>query len=187
MLTSLARPINHAACGTDGSKLYAFGGRGGGNNPSVGYDTVQVYTPSGSGGSWVSSDTSPGSVSPLPQGRGGMGNAVYLNGKFYVMGGETTDGAAGVTGAYSRVDIYTVATRTWTSGADLPQGMHGLFPVALPSGKIIVAGGGVKSGPSSSKNVFVTDVLAVPATTSAPTTSGCATRTCTYSPGQPCK
>ena len=32
-------------------------------------------------------------LAPLPQARGGMGKAVFYNGEFYVMGGETSTGA----------------------------------------------------------------------------------------------
>jgi N-acetylneuraminic acid mutarotase len=72
--------VNHAAAGTDGNKLYVFGGRDTrANIPANGLATTQIYDPATM--SW--------SYGPdMPVERGGTGNAPYLNGKFYVVGGE---------------------------------------------------------------------------------------------------
>ena len=57
----------------------------------------------------------------LPQARGGMGKAVYLDGRFYVLGGETASGAgATALHVYDRVDVYDPVANGWTSGAPMP-------------------------------------------------------------------
>ena len=61
---------------------------------------------------------------PIPVGRGGMGKAVFSNGKCYVFGGEASNPAApanpalglNALGTYTRVDIYTISTNTWSEG-----------------------------------------------------------------------
>jgi hypothetical protein len=148
MLAPMPVGRNHTASGTDGQKLYVFGGRDGGNAVANGFDTVQIYDPASN--TWVSS-TDPGStLAPLPQARGGMGTAVYYNGEFYVMGGETLNGAGATANhVYNRVDIYNVASNSWRLGAAMPTARHGIYPV-LSGNRIYVGGGGIQSGVSSS-------------------------------------
>jgi N-acetylneuraminic acid mutarotase len=139
-----ANGINHAASATDGNKFYIFGGRDDDHAPAIGYNEVQIYDPVSN--TWVSS-TDPGStLSPLPQARGGMGKAVYYNGDFYVMGGETVNGGTGATAnnVYNRVDIYNEASNTWRLGTPMPTARHGIFPVLLGN-RIYVVGGGAAS------------------------------------------
>jgi N-acetylneuraminic acid mutarotase len=143
---------NHTAAATDGQKLYVFGGRGPGsgdrNVTTNGFDTTQVYDPAAD--AWDSSEN-PGSTLPrVPQARGGMGKAVYLDHKFYVIGGETLTGAGATDDkVYRRVDVYHPAGNAWTTDADMSTARHGIFPVES-GGKIYVAGGGVHFGGSAS-------------------------------------
>jgi N-acetylneuraminic acid mutarotase len=143
---------NHAAAESDGEKLYVFGGRGAGsgdgNTVANGFDTVQVYDPTSD--TWATS-LDPGSgLAPLPQARGGTGVSVYLGGEFYVIGGETADGAgATALGVYDRVDIYDPGTNQWRAGPPMPTPRHGIFPV-VEGTEIHVIGGGTKSGNSAS-------------------------------------
>lgn len=143
---------NHAASETDGTKLYVFGGRGlGSGDANVlanGFNTVQIYNPATN--TW-SSSLDPGSnLAPLPRARGGMGKAAYLSGKFYVIGGETKNGAGATkNNVYRRVDIYNPQTNTWQLGTPLPTARHGIFPVVY-AGEIYLAGGGIKAGYSIS-------------------------------------
>jgi N-acetylneuraminic acid mutarotase len=142
---------NHAAAESDGAKMYVFGGRGPGsgdtNELADGFDTVQIYDPATD--SWESSLDPGSTLAPLPQARGGMGTAVFANGEFWVMGGETHDGAgATADGVYDRVDAYNPTTNTWRSGPPMPTARHGIFPV-LDGTEIHVVGGGVKAGYSS--------------------------------------
>jgi hypothetical protein len=86
----------------------------------------------------------------LPPARGGMGTAVYYNGEFYVMGGETLNGTGATANhVYNRVDIYNVASNSWRLGASMPTARHGIYPV-LNGNRIYVGGGGIQSGVSSS-------------------------------------
>jgi N-acetylneuraminic acid mutarotase len=140
--------MNHTASATDGNRFYVFGGRDDDHAPANGCNSVQIYDPSSN--TWVSS-TDPGStLAPLPQARGGMGRAIYYNGEFYVMGGETVSGAGATADhVYNRVDIYNVASNTWRLGTPMPTARHGIYP-ALRGNRIYVAGGGVAAGPSYS-------------------------------------
>ncbi len=143
---------NHAAAESDGSRMFVFGGRGtgsgDGNVVANGFDTVQIYNPATN--TWVSSLDSGSTLKPLPQARGGMGTAVFTNGEFWVMGGETSTGAgATADGVYNRVDVYNPTTNTWRAGPPMPTARHGIFPV-LDGTRIRVAGGGVRAGFSSS-------------------------------------
>jgi N-acetylneuraminic acid mutarotase/glucose/arabinose dehydrogenase len=143
---------NHAAAESDGTKMYVFGGRGpgsgDGNDVANGFNTVQIYNPATD--SWVSSLDPGSTLAPLPEARGGMGTAVYANGEFWVMGGETVDGpTATANGVYDRVDIYNPVTNTWRAGPPMPTARHGIFPM-LDGTRIHVVGGGVEAGDSTS-------------------------------------
>ena len=151
-LAPMPQGRNHTAAATDGQKFYVFGGRGPGsgdhNVTTNGFDTTQVYDPATN--IWRSSLTPGETLTPLPQARGGMGKAVYLNGEFYVIGGETLTGpGATADRVYSRVDVYNATTNTWRLDAPMPTARHGIFPL-LAGGKIVVAAGGVRWGGSHS-------------------------------------
>ena len=138
---------NHTASATDGQRLYVFGGRDGSNVLANGFDDVLVYDPAAD--RWTGSRTDP-APPPLPQSRGGMGKAVFFDGEFYVIGGETSTGAGATPdGVYDRVDIYNPATRRWRLGAPMPTARHGIFPL-LHAGRIYVATGGVRAAASAS-------------------------------------
>ena len=143
-IAPMPRGRNQAASGTDGARFYVFGGRDGSNVVANGFADVQVYDPASD--TWIASRD----VAPVPQARGGMGKAVYLNGEFYIIGGETTDGAgASRRGTYARVDIYDPRANTWRSGPAMTTPRHGIFPLAV-DGRIYVLGGGVQAGHSAS-------------------------------------
>jgi N-acetylneuraminic acid mutarotase len=140
---------NHAAVATDGTKLFVFGGRRGGNFVTNGYDSVMIYDPVSD--SWTWSGGNGSTLAPLPEARGGMGKAVYFRGEFYVFGGETLDDPdADANLVYDRVDVYDPLANTWRSEARMPSPRHGVFPV-LYQGHIFLAGGGTHSGFSQSK------------------------------------
>lgn len=136
-------PRNHAASGTDGERFYVFGGRGPdsgeGDTVANGYDDVQIYDPRTD--RWITSDGSPGAPPPLPVRRGGLGRAVFVQGEFWVIGGETLDApGASAGGTFARVDIYDPRTNRWREGPPLSVPRHGISPV-LEDGRILVAGG----------------------------------------------
>jgi N-acetylneuraminic acid mutarotase len=139
---------NHAAAGTDGAKLFVFGGRRAGNWVTNGYNSLMIYDPGTNTWSWSGDGVS--GLAPLPEARGGMGKAVYFRGEFYVFGGETLDDPdANASGVYDRVDVYRPSTNAWRQEAPMPFPRHGIFPV-LFQGHMFLAGGGAMSGNSQS-------------------------------------
>ncbi|MCB0029883.1 MAG: hypothetical protein KDE28_18340, partial [Anaerolineales bacterium] len=105
-LPALPQGRHYASAGTDGSRLFIFGGREGPLAPNDGTNTVQIFDPLLN--TWTSS--SDGFLTPLPQARAGMGRALYAGDEFYLLGGETASGAgANPAGVYDRVDIYNPA------------------------------------------------------------------------------
>jgi N-acetylneuraminic acid mutarotase len=103
----------YAACGTDGRKLYVFGGSTGAVVPGPDSNDVQIYDPLTD--TWVWSGAANSTLAPLPRKRGGTGEAVYYRDEFYVIGGETTDMSAGgnTAGMYSRMAVYDPVMNTW--------------------------------------------------------------------------
>ena len=167
-LPAMPQGRHYAAAGTDGSRFYIFGGRDGGFAVSNGFDTVQIYDPAGN--SWRSSADSGSTIIPLPQARSGMGRAVFFEGEFYVMGGETDTGAgASAAGVYNRVDIYNPATNTWRPGPTMPTARHGVDPVIV-SGRIYTFGGGTSSGDSATTTSEVLNPVAASGSPTAITT-----------------
>jgi N-acetylneuraminic acid mutarotase len=142
---------NHAASGTDGVKLYVFGGRRGGNFVTNGYDSVMVYDPVAD--TWDWSGAAGSTLAPLPEARGGMGKAIYFRGEFYIFGGETLDDPdANANGVYDRVDVYRPLANTWRLEAPMPNPRHGIHPV-LFQGHMFLPAGGTQSANSQS-NLF---------------------------------
>jgi N-acetylneuraminic acid mutarotase/glucose/arabinose dehydrogenase len=140
---------NHTAAGTDSQKFYIFGGRDGGNSTTIGFNDVQIYTPSTD--TWEWSGQSGSTILPLPQARGVMGKAPFYGNEFYVMGGETTSSGTGqVSGnVYNRVDVYNPTSNTWRLEAVMPTARHGISPF-VSDGKILVGGGGIQASVSNS-------------------------------------
>lgn len=162
-IAPMPRGRNHVASGTDGARFYVFGGRGPGsgdrNVVANGYADVQVYDPATD--RWTASDSGPGSPVAMPQARGGMGKAVFVDGEFWVFGGETLDGpGATKQNVYNRVDVYSPASNTWRAGPPMPTARHGIFPL-LHGKRIIVAGGGTRAAYSISGVVEVLDTRRV--------------------------
>ncbi|KAG2443681.1 hypothetical protein HXX76_002029 [Chlamydomonas incerta] len=152
--------VHHAAGGWDGKRMWIFGGRQSpGSALGQDVDFTQVYDPETN--TWESSVT--GAYAPLPVARGGMGAAVYMENRFYVMGGERgcranstcANASIGLTkdGVFSRIDRYGPATNSWDlapPGMPLPR--QGMYPVIAPGprglgvGAIYVCGGSPKAG-----------------------------------------
>jgi N-acetylneuraminic acid mutarotase len=158
-------PRNHAASGTDGERWYVFGGRGpgsgDGNEVANGFADVQVYDPATD--SWTVSGNGPAAPAPLPVGRGGMGKAPFVDGRFYVIGGETRDGpGANEHGVYDRVDIYDPVANLWTEGPPLARARHGIYPVVVGNRRVLVAGGGDRAGPFATNVLEILDVGRAP-------------------------
>lgn len=140
-LPALPIPVNHAAAATDGTRFWVFGGRQGGNFPQPGFDCVQVFDPQTS--TWDASGVGGSTLTPMPEGRGGTGRAVYLNGEFYVMGGESN------TEVFDEVFVYDPLGNSWHQAEPMPTPRHGVFPLLFQS-RVFVAGGGTTFGFSQS-------------------------------------
>lgn len=149
-VTDMPVGVDHAAAGTDGSKMYIFGGRALGRNvPGAGLDIVQIYDPKAN--TWSGGR-------PMPFGRSGMGAAALITGgQLLVAGGETCIGEACSAAAateervFNQVFLYDPAKDLWTEAPELPTAVHGIFPtVDSTTGVVYLAGGGMKAGFSSS-------------------------------------
>lgn len=127
---------NSAPAGTDGQRLFVFGGRDGGDRPHPGFTNVQVYDPVTN--RWSSVNTN------VPRPTGGIVKAPFFNGEFHIIGGETDSTVVG------RVDIYNPTTNTWRRGPDMITPRHGIYPL-LRDNRIFVAGGGTVVGKSESR------------------------------------
>lgn len=159
-IAPMPRARNHTAAATDGKRFFVFGGRGPGsgdaNVVANGFADVQIYDPGSD--SWVASGEGPAAPQPLPQARGGMGKAVYADGEFWVIGGETLDGpGATKRNVYDRVDIYDPVANRWRSGPPLPTARHGIFPL-LVGDRIYVLAGGAAAGHSATSVAEVLDL-----------------------------
>jgi N-acetylneuraminic acid mutarotase len=159
-LAPMPLPRNHAAAGTDGIRWYVFGGRGPGsgnrNEVANGFGETQIYDPQTD--RWAVSGQGPNPPAPMPQGRGGTGKAVFVNGEFWVFGGETLDApGASSLGVYDRVDIYDPVRNSWRPGPPMPTARHGTFPVVVGE-RIYLLGGGTHAGQGQSSVVEVLDL-----------------------------
>lgn len=143
---------NGAAAGTDGQRFFIFGGSGGSGGVANGFSSMQVYNPAGS--SWTTSLDVGSPLAPLPVARADLGRAVYWQGEFYVMGGETASGLGAINGVYDRVDVYDPATNTWRVEAPMPTPRHGIDP-ALFQGRVFVVAGDIAAGSAPTKAVEV--------------------------------
>jgi N-acetylneuraminic acid mutarotase len=153
----LVFPHNHMAGGTDGTAVFAFGGRGG----STRLDTVQRFDVTGN--NW----TSLTATAAVPSGgRAGMGAAPFVDGEFYVMGGE---GGTSIQ-FHDRVDIFNPKTGQWRAGPVLPQKRHGIAPIAYNGSIYVACGGSVQFAFAPTTTLFVLRPKA-PATTPSTSTS----------------
>jgi N-acetylneuraminic acid mutarotase len=185
LLAQMPQGRNHAAAATDGAKFYVFGGRGPGsgdnNTVANGFDTLQIYNPATN--SWQSSLDVGSNLAPLPIGRGGMGKAVFAEGKFYIIGGETSTGPGATSNnVYNRVDIYDPQANSWSQGSDLPTARQGIFPLLIGK-RVYVAAGGTSAGVSQSSALEVYN-LPVATLPDPPTPTNTATSTSTATPTQ---
>ena len=101
---------------TSGGKLYVIGGRGETSRVLI-YDRTTGWTEG----------------APMPQKRDHLG-AVLVGGKIYAIGGRDSR-------ILDRVDVYEIATDTWTEGPKLPSPTSGMAAELLSDGRIHVVGG----------------------------------------------
>ena len=139
---SMLFSVHHAAAGTDGSKMYVFGGRTNNvNKVADGTRTIQVYDPNTNKWAKLAAKT--------PFKWAGMGAAPFINGEFWIMGGETKTqyDLATKDKVFTKVRSFDPVTSTWTIRPSMLHGVHGIFPVVDNQKKCIyVVGGGRQAG-----------------------------------------
>lgn len=141
--------LNHAAYATVGNECHIFSGRIGGNGIGEGGQNVYLV--------YNMADEEWQTPKEVPEGsvpRGGMGNAVYHNGKLVITGGEVdeTERAMGKTrnNVLNLVDVLDVVSGKWKSWDDTEwTPRHGQCSVVVDD-KIWVVGGGTEKGKSES-------------------------------------
>ena len=127
---------------SDGSSFYVIGGY----NTAGGVDTAtQIYDPGTN--SWALG-------APIPQGVAGA-QAVYYNGKIYVIGG-CGDGACAT--VLNTVQIYDIAGNSWSSGATVPTGVT--FGQAGAIGSYLYYAGGIDQTQSETVKAYRYDPAA---------------------------
>lgn len=164
----MPRAVEYAAAGTDGERLFVFGGRNTANTASNGFDIVQVYIVAKN--RWVSSVAE--GVAPLPQARAGLAaRAPFIDGEFWVMGGQTVSGdGATSAGVYTRTDIYDPASNTWRAGPALVEGRHGAAAI-VTNGDLVVLGGHPSTFAPTQARLAQTLAWTTPLTTTSTSTS----------------
>ncbi|GEM_PF-5278845 len=125
-LPSLPEPRDHVVAFHQDSVVYMVGGRDG----TVGGHTNAVLALPLMTMSWSSR-------TDLPTSRGGMAGA-YVDGRFFVSGGEGNPGAA--TGVFQAHEVYDVASDTWTELTSMPTPRHGTGAAAI--GSVVYVPGG---------------------------------------------
>jgi hypothetical protein len=97
--------------------------------------SAELYDPAT--GTWTSTGS-------LATGRGGHTATLLPNGKVLVTGGENYNGKGnGARTSLASAELYDPATGTWTSTGSLATGRYYHTATLLPSGKVLVAAGGV--------------------------------------------
>jgi uncharacterized protein (TIGR03437 family) len=139
----LPAALMRTAAASDGRYLYAIGGRT--STPSsTGINTLHRFDPNNN--SWLTL-----AALPVPLSNG---EAIHLNGKIYVPGGQTD------TTAITTLYVYDIATNVWTTAANAP------LPGSAYSGGtdtaqgIIYVTGGLNSSSTGIANVRAYDVKA---------------------------
>jgi len=104
------------------------------------------------------------SLAPMPTARVTQYMATYHNGRIYVMGGRW-DFMPGW-GAISTLEIYDIATNTWSAGASMPDARSDA--VAIEYGGKIYVSGGFNAWGSITDTTFIYDIASNTWTTVAP-------------------
>ena len=137
-------PGDHLAAVTDGTYLYAIGGRT--LEPSANHNAVQRFDPATS--QWTQLTT-------LPVADSDMG-AAFVGGQLITFGGEN-----GLT-VFPTVRAYNLATKTWSTLPPLAQARHGMG-VAVIGNTIYAIDGASLPGHNGSTTTMQTSTVSVPA------------------------
>ncbi|NNF39531.1 MAG: hypothetical protein HKN71_12740 [Gemmatimonadetes bacterium] len=139
--TPLPGPRSHAAAGSDGRRVFVFGGR---DEAGAVTDDVQVYDPIEQ--RWTT--TASGDWETMPEPRAEQGRAVFLDGEFWLIGGESDSGAT------RAVDLFNPETMTWRVGPELESPRAGGAPV-LDGDRILLVGGRADSWEPTAKLDYI--------------------------------
>lgn len=126
-----------------GGRLYAFGGSTGPFSGAVGRSAV--YDPAS--GSWTT-------LADMPTPRGGAA-ALHLNGKIYVIGGMTGDGASSAI-----VEVFDIGSGTWSTGPAMSVARDNAG-AAVVDGVLYVFGGRTRLASGTTVNGALTSVEAL--------------------------
>jgi len=149
-------PRSETMAVTDGTYVYLVGGR---PVATVGHDLWR-YNPTNN--TWTS-------LAPMPTARATEHMAIYYNGRIYVAGGRTSGEPTGG-GDLSVLEIYDIASNTWSTGTPMPQPLADGYAILL-NGKFYVFGG-YTSGGTASNGTFIYDILSDTWSTGAPSPDG---------------
>lgn len=134
-------PRDHLAAVSDGTHLYAVGGRM--LTSSKNTAALERYDPNTN--QWTK-------LPPMPTARGGLGAAI-VGGRLIAVGGEAP------TSVFRTVEAFDIASGTWSRLPNLQQGRHGLAVTAL--GDSLYAIGGAAQ-PSHTATSSAVEILGVP-------------------------
>ena len=123
-------PGDHLAAASDGTYLYAVGGRNIVSSTNTG--ALQRYNPNTN--QWTE-------LKRMPQALSGVGAAI-IGGQLIVVGGENT------TNAFATVQAYDLTTSTWSNLPNLIQARHGLG-IAVLGTTLYAIDGATQSGHSA--------------------------------------
>ncbi len=136
-IASMPVALDHSAGAEFDGRFYVFGGRQCGSNTACeGRTEVQIYDPASDSWSFGS---------PMLEGCSGMGSAIVMNQRIYVIGGE----GAPCTG--TSVQEYDPLADSWRFVTDMPTVHHGIWPVRIGDptdgypDRVFVAGGAPSS------------------------------------------
>jgi N-acetylneuraminic acid mutarotase len=136
-------PGDHLATVTDGTYVYAIGGRT--LEPSANHNAVQRFDPAT--GQWTQ-------LTPLPVADSDMG-AAFVGGQLITFGGEN-----GLT-VFNTVRDYNLATKTWSTLAPMAQARHGMG-VAVVGNTIYAIDGASLPGHNGSTRTLQTFAVSAP-------------------------
>ena len=137
-------PGDHLAAVTDGTYLYAIGGRT--LTPSANHNAVQRFDPAT--GQWTQ-------LTPLPVADSDLG-AAYVSGQLITFGGEN------VFSVFRTVRAYNLATKTWSTLPNLAEARHGMG-VAVIGNTIYAIDGASQPGHNGSTSTLQTFAVPAPA------------------------
>jgi N-acetylneuraminic acid mutarotase len=140
---SIPFPGDHLGAVTDGTYVYAIGGRT--IKSSANNNHLQRFDPATN--TWTQ-------LTPLPVANSDMG-AVYTGGQIITFGGENAFSV------FSTVRAYNVATKTWSTLANMAQARHGMGATVV-GGTVYAIDGASLPGHSGSTRTLQTFVPSVP-------------------------